>query len=140
MEGGIEGENAPPLTWALETGSLPPGLTLATDGAITGTPTAIGTFEFTLVVTDADGLTAISDQTITIAPGCASPAPTPSQAPSAAPTGSAQPGAGALPDTGVDRRQPRTGPDLDLLAAGAALLAGVVLTAVAGRRRGVQRH
>ena len=123
-----------------ETGSVPPGLTLATDGAITGTPTAAGTFDFTLAVTDADGLTATSDQTITIAPGCASPTPTPSQAPSAAPTGSAQPGAAALPDIRVDRRHPTRGPDMTLLAAGAALLAGVVLTAVAGRRRGAQRH
>jgi hypothetical protein len=131
VQGGIEGENAPPLTWALETGSLPPGLTLGTDGAITGTPTATGTFDFTLVVTDADGLTATSDQTITIAPGCASPTPAPSQAPSAA---------AALPDTAVDRRQPTTGADLTLLAASAALLAaGVVLTAVAGRRRRAQR-
>ena len=131
VHGGIEGENAPPLTWALETGSLPPGLTLATDGAITGTPTATGTFDFTLVVTDADGLTATSDQTITIAPGCASPTPTPSDAPSASEAPSA---AGALPDTAVDRRQPTTGAELTLLAA------SVVLTAVAGRRRRAQRH
>ncbi len=135
VQGGIEGENAPPLTWALETGSLPPGLTLATDGTISGTPTGTGTFDFTLMVTDADGLTATSDQTITIAPGCASPTPTPSQAPSAAPTGA------GLPDTAVDRRQPITGADLTLLAASSALLAAVVvLTAVAGRRRRAQRH
>ena len=89
-----------------------------------------GTFDFTLRVTDADGLTATSDQTITIAPGCASPTPTPSQgSSSAAPTGDAE-----LPDTAVDRRQPTTGADLTLLAASVALLAaGVVLTAVAGR-------
>ena len=135
VHGGIEGENAPPLTWALETGSVPPGLTPATDGAITGTPTATGTFDFTLVVTDADGLTATSDQTITIAPGCASPTPTPSQA------RRRRRRPRALLDTAVDRRQPTTGADLTLLAASAALLAaGVVLTAVAGRRRRAQRH
>jgi putative Ig domain-containing protein len=40
-------------TWSVETGALPPGLTLnATTGAITGTPTAAGTSNFTVAVTD----------------------------------------------------------------------------------------
>ena len=123
-----------PITRTL---SCPPGLTLATDGAITGTPTATGTFDFTLAVTDADGLTATSDQAITVAPGCSSPTPTPSQAPSSAAPSSAAPAEGGqLPDTAVDGRQPTTGADLTVLAASAALLAaGVVLAAVAGRRR-----
>ena len=44
---------APPYRYALATGSLPTGLNLNTGtGAITGTPTAFGTFNFTASVTD----------------------------------------------------------------------------------------
>ena len=42
-----------PYTWSITNGSLPPGLTLTTNGAITGTPTAAGTFSFTAQVRDA---------------------------------------------------------------------------------------
>ena len=41
-----------PFTWSLLNGSLPNGLTLSTAGLISGTPTAPGTFTFTLQVTD----------------------------------------------------------------------------------------
>jgi hypothetical protein len=45
----------PPYTFSVATGTLPPGLTLNTStGAITGTPTAPGTF--TIQVTDANGV------------------------------------------------------------------------------------
>ena len=56
-------------------GTLPPGLTLApSTGAISGTPTEAGTFNFTVTVVDSTQptLTATQAQTITIAPGCAS--------------------------------------------------------------------
>jgi hypothetical protein len=43
----------PPLTWSISSGSLPPGLALtATTGQISGTPTAQGTSQFTVQVTD----------------------------------------------------------------------------------------
>ncbi len=43
--------NAPPSsTFSLLSGSLPPGLTLAGDGTITGTPTTTGTYNFTAQV------------------------------------------------------------------------------------------
>ncbi len=38
-------------SWSLVTGSLPPGLALQSSGAITGTPTTEGTFNFTVRVT-----------------------------------------------------------------------------------------
>ncbi len=50
-----------PYTWSIVTGALPTGLILnSSTGAITGTPTATGTFGFTVQVTDALGQT---DQT-----------------------------------------------------------------------------
>ena len=41
-----------PYTWALNSGTLPPGLTLAASGTISGTPTRTGTYSFTVSVTD----------------------------------------------------------------------------------------
>src|SRR5262249_21358075 len=40
----------PPYTWSLAAGTLPAGLTLANTGAISGTPTATGTSNFTVQV------------------------------------------------------------------------------------------
>ncbi len=42
---------APPLAWSTS-GGLPPGLTLGTDGTISGAPTMTGTFMFDATVTD----------------------------------------------------------------------------------------
>ncbi|HEY8051238.1 MAG TPA: putative Ig domain-containing protein [Steroidobacteraceae bacterium] len=41
-----------PLTWAVTAGALPPGLSLATSGLLGGVPTSIGSFPFTVTVTD----------------------------------------------------------------------------------------
>lgn len=49
-----EGFSAP-LVWSLIDGSLPDGVTLATDGEIAGTPTESGVFDFTARVTDDNG-------------------------------------------------------------------------------------
>lgn len=65
--------NAQPYTWTVDSGTLPPGLSLSSRGAITGTPTAAGTFLFTMKLVDATDLTATQDETITIAPGCGPP-------------------------------------------------------------------
>ena len=43
--------------WTVSTGTLPPGLDLA-DGAISGTPTAAGSYAFIATVTDGEGRTA----------------------------------------------------------------------------------
>jgi len=43
----------PPDTWSISGGSLPPGLTLsASNGQISGTPTTLGSYPFTVKVTD----------------------------------------------------------------------------------------
>jgi len=59
---------APPYTWSISAGSLPAGLTLSSGGAISGTPTAAGTSNFTVQVTDSEATpaTVTKDLSITI--------------------------------------------------------------------------
>lgn len=42
----------PPYTWSLTAGGLPTGLSLGTNGTLTGVPTVTGTYSFTATVTD----------------------------------------------------------------------------------------
>ncbi|MGF6418916.1 outer membrane autotransporter protein [Stenotrophomonas sp. AN71] len=44
-----------PYSYAIASGSLPPGVTLASNGTLSGTPTAGGSFNFTVTVTDSSG-------------------------------------------------------------------------------------
>jgi hypothetical protein len=68
-----------PYTWSRTSGTLPPGLALqASPGRISGTPTAAGTYTFTLRVADSGGQSATGTFSITVNP----PAP-PSTAPGA---------------------------------------------------------
>ena len=55
-------------TFSLGSGSLPDGLTLASGGAISGTPKTPGQFYFTVVVTDSAGGSASGGFSITIQP------------------------------------------------------------------------
>jgi hypothetical protein len=55
-----------PYTFAVPAGGLPAGLTLAHDGALSGTPAATGLFSFTVRVTDNNGFTARRDFSLTI--------------------------------------------------------------------------
>ena len=57
---------APPYTFAVTTGSLPGGLTLASGGGLTGTPTAAGTYTFTVTATDNTGCTGTRAYTVII--------------------------------------------------------------------------
>lgn len=52
--------------FAITAGSLPPGLTLNTNGNISGTPTATGTFNFTVSGSDASGCFSSASSSITI--------------------------------------------------------------------------
>jgi hypothetical protein len=82
----VQGGTAP-YTWSLASGTLPPGLGMApSDGAITGTPTQAGTYDFAVMVVDSTGpaLTATQGQSITIVPGCVAPT-TPTAPPTVAP-------------------------------------------------------
>jgi Putative Ig domain len=57
---------SPPYTWAVTAGALPAGLSLASNGTITGTPTAAGTASFTAQVTDNASATATRALSITV--------------------------------------------------------------------------
>jgi hypothetical protein len=61
---------ARPFKFSVAGGSLPAGLTLAPSGSISGTPTAAGTSNFTALVTDRYGNTAMRDYTIAVNPPC----------------------------------------------------------------------
>jgi hypothetical protein len=63
---------APPYTWSLVGGSLPNGLNLSINGSISGTPTILGTFMFTLQVTDSVFSSATQSFSLTIAAATAS--------------------------------------------------------------------
>ena len=56
----------PPYSWTNTSGALPPGLTLATNGLISGTPTTNGAFNFTAQVTDTLSETATQALLLTI--------------------------------------------------------------------------
>jgi len=59
---------ASPYSWALAEGSLPPGLLLSTSGALTGTPTTTGTYNFTVRVTDSAQVTVTKAFVLVISP------------------------------------------------------------------------
>jgi len=56
-----------PFTWTVAAGQIPPGVVL-TAGHLGGTPTAAGTFIFTIEVTDSAGTYATEQGSITISP------------------------------------------------------------------------
>jgi hypothetical protein len=102
---------APPYTWSITAGSLPPGLSLdASTGQISGTATAPNTYNFGVGVADSAGSHAQRDLTITIVTGvaitaCPAPSATLGRPYSSAPTaaGGQQPytwstAAGVLPE------------------------------------------
>ncbi|MFN7973831.1 MAG: Ig domain-containing protein [Acidobacteriota bacterium] len=70
-----------PYTFAVTVGGLPPGLTLAPNGLLSGIPTTNGTFNFTVTATDANGCQ--GSQAYTIVVSC----PTINIAPAALPAG-----------------------------------------------------
>ena len=55
-----------PFIFTIENGSLPPGLTLAPGGNLSGTPTTEGTFTFTVLATDSFGCTGKRQYTIDV--------------------------------------------------------------------------
>jgi large repetitive protein len=61
-----------PYAWSVSSGSLPAGITLnASTGVLSGTPTAAGSFSFTVKVTDANSQSATEATSLVIAPSVA---------------------------------------------------------------------
>ncbi len=61
----------PPYTFSISAGNLPPGMTLSPSGTISGTPTAAGSYSFTVQATDSDPLgpfTGSANYTLTVDP------------------------------------------------------------------------
>jgi len=56
----------PPYSWGIAAGSLPSGLSLAASGAITGTPTVHGVFNFTVGVADSQTTPATDTKALSI--------------------------------------------------------------------------
>ncbi|KER88078.1 hemagglutinin [Xanthomonas arboricola pv. celebensis] len=56
-----------PYTYALASGTLPAGITLASNGTLSGTATVEGTFNFTVTATDAGSFTGNQAYTLTVA-------------------------------------------------------------------------
>ncbi|MCS4279015.1 putative Ig domain-containing protein [Stenotrophomonas rhizophila] len=106
-----------PYTFTATAGTLPAGLSLGSGGALTGTPSSVGTFNFTLTATDANGQTGSAAYSIVIA------APTIVLAPTAGPLPSAT---YATPYSQNFTASGGTGPYSYVISSG-ALPAGVTL-------------
>jgi hypothetical protein len=80
-----------PYTWAVTAGALPSGMTLIQDAAngpsvrVGGTPTAEGTYDWTLRLTDAQGATTSRAFSVTVEAIAPAPSPEPTPAPSPTP-------------------------------------------------------
>lgn len=55
-----------PYSFGMSAGALPPGLTLSSGGAVTGTPTAVGTYNFTVTATDDNGCSGTATYSIAV--------------------------------------------------------------------------
>jgi Putative Ig domain len=56
-----------PYTWSVMTGALPAGLSIGSDGTVSGTPTSAGTFNFTIQAADSGDSTAMIPGSVAIA-------------------------------------------------------------------------
>ncbi len=54
--------------YAITSGSLPPGVVISPSGTVSGTPTALGLFNFTVTVNDASGCSGSQAYSITVVP------------------------------------------------------------------------
>jgi uncharacterized repeat protein (TIGR01451 family) len=57
-----------PYGFAVTAGALPPGLTLSGPGLLTGTPSAAGSYSFTVTATDAGGCTGVATYSVAVCP------------------------------------------------------------------------
>nr|WP_243843624.1 putative Ig domain-containing protein [Microbacterium endophyticum] len=64
---GFTATGVAPMSWAVTSGTLPPGLEFSAAGALTGTPAEVGSTTFAVTVTDDNG-TAAQDVTLVVTP------------------------------------------------------------------------
>ncbi len=64
-----DGGVTPIASWVLTSGSLPAGLSLASDGTVSGTPTQVGTFRYKVTVTDSAGVIVNQAETLDVVAG-----------------------------------------------------------------------
>jgi Putative Ig domain len=81
-EGLIASGGTQPYTWTVDSGALPPGITLTTDGVLSGTPPSgsAGTYNFTVRVTDSQTPTKafqVASMSITVNAPLSWPSPLP---------------------------------------------------------------
>lgn len=121
-----------PYTFSLSSGSLPAGLSLGSGGGLSGTPTEVGSFTFTVKVTDAASDTATvtySQFVVTTAPAVYSVSSTSAKTPSTQQTLPVQPvgiqtfqATLGTQDCTITLTQRSTGLFIDLSVAGAVVL------------------
>jgi hypothetical protein len=63
--------SASPQTYAVTSGALPPGITLAANGALDGTPTVAGPYSFTITATETNSCAAAQPYSLTVVTGLA---------------------------------------------------------------------
>ncbi len=59
----------PPFSFTLFDGALPSGIVLSSNGTLSGTPAAIGSFPFTIKIVDSDGMTEFVDYSLVVTCG-----------------------------------------------------------------------
>ncbi len=111
-----------PYSFAVTGGTLPPGLTLATNGALSGTPTLAGAFAFTVTATDHVGATGNRAYTLVIT----GPNPLPPSQPGPAPSG--QPAPLPRPQSTVPARWPTEPAPVATTVARRLFMTGSVVT------------
>lgn len=98
FSGQLDANGLQPISYTVTSGALPAGLTLSTQGSLTGTPTEAGEFTFTITATNADGVDSVS-YILTVA--SATVAPTPETEDDLVATPAVNTGSAALANTGA---------------------------------------
>jgi len=118
-----------PLTWAVTAGALPTGLSLATSGALGGVPTTIGSFPFTVTVSDSAPTPEMNSAPFTIAITAPPPPTINTAAPPTGTVGTAYPAFGFGATNGY---LPLVWSETGALPAGLGVSAGGVLSGTPG--------
>ncbi len=66
----------PPYQWSVVSGSLPPGISLSSNGVLAGTPTSSGQYAFSVQARDLEGATETRAYTLAVATATATAGPT----------------------------------------------------------------